>query len=169
MSAMFKKVLLLSSSYEPIAFCNMRKALGLIALNKAEAIEIRGDLKIKGVSKLFDCPSIIRLKDRQRNVKVKVQLNRKNIMKRDGFMCMYCGSCSELTIDHIVPKSKGGKTSWENLVTACTKCNNIKDDKFLHEAGFKLKTTPKMPNRIVFLRQEVNTIEENWKPYLYLM
>lgn len=168
MSSMFKKVLLLSSSYEPIAFCDMKKAITLMFLEKAEAVELRVNESIKGISSNYACPSIIRLKSRNRNAKPKIQLNRKNVMKRDNFKCMYCGSTNELTIDHIVPKSKGGKTTWENLVTACNPCNNKKDSKELHEVGFVLKTIPKMPNRITFLRQEVRMIEDNWKPYLYL-
>lgn len=168
MSTMLRKVLLLSSSYQPIAFCSMRKALNLIFLEKAEIIEPREDAVLRGVFRTFDCPSIIRLKNTYRGLVTKVQLNRKNVMKRDGFRCMYCGNTSDLTIDHIVPKSRGGKTSWDNLVTACNGCNNKKDNKFLHESGMKLRTIPKTPNRIIFLRQEVKTIEENWKPYLYL-
>lgn len=168
MSALEKKVLLLSSSYEPIAFCSMRKAINLMFLEKAEAVEDRDGVFLSGTQRTFRCPSIIRLRGDRNRIKIKVQLNRRNVMKRDGFSCMYCGSRSDLTIDHIVPRSKGGKTTWENLVTACTSCNNKKDNKDLHEVGFRLRTIPKTPNRIVFLRQEVNSIEENWKPYLYL-
>lgn len=146
----------------------MKKAITLMVLEKAEAVETRSDVKIRGVHKNFDCPSIVRLKHNRKAFRTRVQLNRKNIMKRDGFTCMYCGDVNDLTIDHIIPKSKGGKTTWENLVTACNKCNNLKDNKLYHEVGLKLKTKPKMPSIIVFLRQEVNTIEENWKPYLYL-
>lgn len=168
MSLMSKKVLLLSSSYEPIAFCDMKKAITLVFLEKADEVELREDGWVKGVSKNYACPSIIRLKASNKHAKPKIQLNRKNVLKRDNFKCMYCGSTNGLTIDHIVPKSKGGKTTWENLVTACNPCNNKKDNKYLHEVGFNLRTTPKMPNRIVFLHRELKTIEENWKPYLYL-
>lgn len=168
MSVMFKKVLLLSSSYEPIAFCSMKKALTLVFLEKAESIETRSKDVVKGVGRTFQCPSVIRLKTGSRSTRIKVQLNRKNIMKRDGFKCMYCGDTKNLTVDHVFPKSKGGKTTWENLVTACNSCNNLKDNKLLHEVGLKLTTVPKAPNRIVFLRQGVRNVEENWKPYLYL-
>ena len=168
MSLMFKKVLLLSSSYEPITFCDMRKAITLMFLDKAEVVDHRDGESIRSTSKQYKCPSIIRLRTNNRNAKTKIQLNRKNIMKRDNFRCMYCGRTSELTIDHIIPKSKGGKTTWENLVTACNPCNNKKDNKYIHEVGFVLKTAPKMPNRITFLRQDVRMIEDNWKPYLYL-
>jgi 5-methylcytosine-specific restriction endonuclease McrA len=167
MSAMFKKVLLLNSSYQPITFCSMKKAIILMFLEKAEVVQNRSDEKILGVSSNFNCPSIIRLKE-HRPLKIKVQLNRKNILKRDGFKCVYCESRYDLTIDHVVPKSRGGKTSWENLVTACNDCNNKKDNKLLHESGMIMRTKPRIPNRIVFLRQEVNNIEEDWKPYLYI-
>jgi len=168
MSVMFKKVLLLSSSYEPVAFCTMKKAMILVSLDKAEAVEMRPDDAIRGVGRTFPCPSVIRLKTSSRSTRIKVQLNRKNVMKRDNFKCMYCGDSKNLTIDHVLPRSKGGKTTWENLVTACNRCNNKKDDKLLHETGLKLKTVPRAPNRIVFLRQGVRAVEENWKPYLYL-
>jgi 5-methylcytosine-specific restriction endonuclease McrA len=168
MSIISKKVLLLTSSYEPVAFCDVKKAITLIFLDKAEAIEMRKDVWIKGVSRDYECPSIIRLKGSKRSPKPKIQLNRKNIMKRDGFRCAYCGSNKDLTIDHVIPKSKGGKTSWENLVTACNPCNNKKDNLYLNEIGFNLRVQPKTPNRIVFLQREVRMLEEDWKPYLYL-
>lgn len=165
---MSKKVLLLSSSYEPMAFCDMKKAITLIFLEKAEAVETRNDGWIRASSGMYVCPSIIRLKSKHRYGATKIQLNRKNVMKRDNYRCVYCGSTSNLTIDHVVPKSKGGKTSWENLVTACNPCNNKKDNKFLNEVGFRLGTIPKAPNRIVFLQKESRRIEDNWKPYLYM-
>jgi len=167
MSVMFNKVLLLSKSYQPIAFCDVKRAIILVYLEKAEAVEFRELDMIRGISNNFPCPSIIRLKNNNRS-NVKIPLNRKNILKRDGFKCVYCGNTSNLTIDHIVPKSKGGKSSWENLVAACIDCNNKKDDKFLHEIGMVLKTIPRIPNKIAFLRQEVGLIDEKWKPYLYL-
>ena len=168
MCTLTKKVLLLSKSYEPIAFCSVRKAINLVMLEKADTVELLHDIKILGVSKSFDCPSIIRLKQGPTKTKMRLHPTKRNIFKRDGFRCVYCGDKSQLTIDHVIPKSKGGKTIWENLVTACNSCNNLKDNKELHEVGFELKTNPRVPNRIVFMRQEVGLIEEIWKPYLYL-
>jgi 5-methylcytosine-specific restriction endonuclease McrA len=139
---MSNKVLLLSKSYQPVAFCDVKRAIVLILLEKAEAIEVREGQSVRGVSRNFICPSIIRLKNNDRSI-IKVPLNRKNILKRDGFKCVYCGGTSDLTIDHIVPKCRGGKSSWENLVSACTKCNNKKDDKLPHEIGMSLKTDRK--------------------------
>jgi 5-methylcytosine-specific restriction endonuclease McrA len=150
-----------------MALCDMKRAMILVALDKAEPVEFRDGVWISGVSKRFPCPSIIRIKTGA-SPNIKIQLSRKNVLKRDGFSCVYCGSTSELTVDHVVPKSKGGKSTWENLATACRPCNNRKDDKLPHEAGMKLRTVPKMPNKIAFLRQEIRAMEESWKPYLYI-
>jgi 5-methylcytosine-specific restriction endonuclease McrA len=146
----------------------MKKAMILVSLDKAETVELRPDDAIRGIGRTFPCPSVIRLKTSPRSARIKVLLNRKNVMKRDNFRCAYCGDSKNLTIDHIIPRSKGGKTTWENLVTACNTCNNKKDNKLLYETSLKLKITPRTPNRIVFLRQGVKMVEENWKPYLYL-
>jgi len=167
MSALLNKVLLLNSSYEPMTFCSAKKAITLLFLEKAETVEWREDL-IRTVSSSMKCPSIIRLKRRTLTARGKVQLNKKNVFKRDGFKCAYCGETKDLTLDHVIPKSKGGKSTWENLVSACVKCNNRKDDKYYYEVGLKLRITPKAPNHIFFLRQGVKKMEENWKPYLYL-
>jgi 5-methylcytosine-specific restriction endonuclease McrA len=168
MSAILKKVLLLNSSYEPMNLCSTKKAMTLIFLDKAETVEWRDKEFIRTVNKNIKCPSIIRLKNRTRTSRGKVQLNRKNVFKRDGFKCGYCGNTKDLTIDHIIPKSKGGKSTWENLVTACISCNNKKDDKLYYEVGLKLNITPKVPNHIIFLAQSIRRMEDNWKPYLYL-
>ena len=168
MSALFHKVLLLNSSYEPMALCSAKKALTLLFLEKAETVEWRDRSFIRTVSSTMKCPSIIRLKRHLKTTRGKVQLNKKNVFKRDGFKCVYCGETKELTIDHVVPKSKGGRSTWENLVTACSSCNNTKDNKFYYEVGLKLKAQPKTPNHIFFLRQGIKQMEDNWKPYLYL-
>lgn len=151
-----------------MTLCSAKKAMTLLFLEKAETVEWRDRDFIKTVSTAIKCPSIIRLKSRTRTARAKVQLNRKNIFKRDGFRCGYCGSAKDLTIDHIIPKSKGGKSTWENLVSACTSCNNKKDDKFHYDVGLKLRITPKVPNHIIFLTQSIRRIEDNWRPYLYL-
>lgn len=168
MSVLLKKVLLLNSSYEPMTLCSAKKALTLLFLEKAETVEWRDKDFIRSVNTKMKCPSIIRLRSKTQTSRGKVQLNRKNIFKRDGFKCGYCGSTKDLTIDHIIPKSKGGKSTWENLVSACCSCNNKKDDKYYYEVGLKLRITPKVPNHIFFLREGIKKMEENWRPYLYL-
>lgn len=90
-------------------------------------------------------------------------------MRRDSFRCAYCGrSDVPLTLDHIIPKSQGGKDTWENLITACTYCNNKKGDRTPSEANMKILTKPYKPNHIIFIKNSVSKIDESWKPFLYL-
>lgn len=161
------KVLVLSKSYEPLSITSSRKAFLLVYTDKAEVIDFgSGVLRSPTVS--FNVPSIIRLKTRPKySIYSKVELNRKNIFRRDNNQCQYCGSFENLTLDHIIPKSKGGSSSWDNLVTACNSCNNKKDNKMLHEVGMKLRSEPKRPNYVQFLIKK-NKIQESWKPYLFL-
>jgi 5-methylcytosine-specific restriction endonuclease McrA len=99
----------------------------------------------------------------------KVVLTRKNILRRDAYKCAYCGrSDLPLTIDHVLPKSRGGNDSWENLVCACTLCNNRKGDRTLEEADMVLHNRPFKPSHIMFIKHVVGKLDENWKPYLYL-
>jgi 5-methylcytosine-specific restriction endonuclease McrA len=99
----------------------------------------------------------------------KVILSRKNILRRDAYRCAYCGRGDlPLTIDHIIPRAKGGTDSWENLVCACTVCNNRKGDRTPEEANMPLHTVPFKPSHIMFIKNVVGKLDENWKPYLYL-
>ncbi len=95
-------------------------------------------------------------------------LSHRNIFRRDNHQCAYCGKKGgNLTIDHVIPKSKGGNDSWENLITACVKCNNHKGNLTPEEAEMELLFVPYKPNRIIFLANTVNKMEEVWKPYLF--
>jgi len=83
--------------------------------------------------------------------------------------CQYCGKKNvQLTLDHVLPRSRGGIDSWENLVTACVSCNNKKGNHTPEEAGMKLMTVPKKPNHLFFIKQNLNSEEDNWKPYLFI-
>ena len=86
---------------------------------------------------------------------------------RDHSSCQYCGSKSNLTIDHIIPKQKGGQDSWENLIIACSPCNSRKGNKTLHDAKMKLMKVPKKPNRFMYFNQYINHNNEGWKEYLF--
>jgi 5-methylcytosine-specific restriction endonuclease McrA len=98
----------------------------------------------------------------------KIILTKRNIFKRDGHKCVYCGRADlPLTIDHIRPKSKGGDDSWENLVAACLPCNNRKGNRSLEDAGMRLKFKPYTPNHIMFMRYTAGRLEETWKQYLF--
>lgn len=124
---------------------------------------------IHSTTKTFPWPNVIRLK---RYISVPYQniiLTRRNILKRDGHKCAYCGRGDlPFTIDHIVPKSKGGEDTWENLVTACLPCNNKKGNRTPEEASMKLRIKPYKPNHILFLLNSVNHIDNAWKPYLFI-
>lgn len=141
----------------------------LIYLGKAEPVIVDDKKVLHSVSKTYPWPSIIRI---SRFIKVpykKVILTRKNILRRDGYKCAYCGrSDIPLTVDHIIPKARGGDDSWENLICACTRCNNVKGDRTPEEANMKMLFKPFKPSHIMFIKNVVGRLDERWKPYLYL-
>ena len=114
-------------------------------------------------------PSIVRLGIYVQIPYKKIILSRKNILRRDGHHCQYCGRSEvSLTIDHIIPKARMGEDSWENLVTACVECNNRKGDRSPEEAHMKLLRKPMRPNHVDFIRHFVGNMDERWKPYLFM-
>lgn len=137
-------------------------------LNKAENIATLNGRLVRSASISIPCPSVIRLKKFIHLPYTRVILTRKNIIKRDGNKCAYCGKSDvPLTVDHIIPKAKGGSDAWENLVAACVHCNNKKGDRTASEAGMKLHVKPYKPTHITFLRYSSGKSEETWKPYLF--
>ena len=163
------KVLILNQSYEPLTVCNIKKAIILIYLGKAELILEDNRKNLRSVSRVYPWPSIIRLSRFIAIPYKKVVLTRKNILRRDSYKCAYCGrSDLPLTIDHVLPKARGGTDSWENLVCACTSCNNKKGDRTPDEANLSLLYKPFKPSHIMFIKNVVGKLDDNWKPYLYL-
>jgi len=159
---------LLNQSYEPLTVCNVKKAVILIILGKAELIAPNEKRKLHTVSMTFPWPSVIRLSDYIKVPYKKLILTRRNILRRDNHKCVYCGRGDlPLTIDHIHPKSKGGDDSWENLVAACMPCNNKKGGRTPEEADMKLRAKPYAPNHIHFMTNNSGRIDETWKPYLF--
>jgi len=141
----------------------------LLFLTKAELVEEREDRYICSVSNYYPFPSVIRLSNYIKVPYKKIELSRKNVLRRDEYCCQYCGKKeTDLTIDHIIPKSRGGVDSWENLVAACKKCNNKKGNRTPEEANMKLIKIPRRPNHILFIRQNVSKIEDKWKPFLFM-
>ncbi|MDX2303017.1 MAG: HNH endonuclease [Microscillaceae bacterium] len=166
MSVQGNKVLILNQDYRALTVCSVQKAFILVYLNKAELIAEASNLKLRTVTSTYPMPSIIRLY-RYVNLPYKgVMLSRQNIFKRDGGKCQYCGSTKDLTLDHVIPRSKGGRSTWDNLVTACKHCNSKKGDYTPEEASMPLARQPFKPSFIMFLRDFSGPIEENWKPYL---
>lgn len=166
--ALNAKVLLLNQSYEPLSVCNVKKAMVLMFLGKAQLVANRDDRKVRTVSESFPWPSVIRLNSYIQVPYKKIILTRKNILRRDGHKCAYCGRGDlTLTLDHIIPRSRGGAHTWENLVAACIRCNNKKGDRTPSEADMKLKVKPYTPNHIMFIKNSAGRLEEKWKPFLF--
>lgn len=161
--------MVLNQSYEPLSICNLRKAIVLIYLGKAESVINDERKKLHSVDSTYPWPSIIRISKFIKVPYKKVVLTRKNILRRDGYKCAYCGrSDLPLTVDHVIPKARGGDETWENLITACTVCNNKKGDRTPEEARMKLFYQPFKPSHIMFIKNVVGRLDERWKPYLYL-
>ncbi|HPN39686.1 MAG TPA: HNH endonuclease [Melioribacteraceae bacterium] len=141
----------------------------LVLLNKAIMIASNERMSISTSNKSFLLPSIIKLNYFVQRPYKKVYLTRKNVLRRDNFKCAYCGrSDLQLTIDHIEPKSRGGLDEWENLITACIKCNNKKGDRTPEEAEMNLRFKPFKPTHLTFLINSCGRINEQWKPYLFV-
>lgn len=162
------QVLLLNQNYEPMSVTNAKKAIILLYLGKAEIIE-KNSGYVRSVSTRFPLPSVVRLTRFISMPRKRIVLSRKNIIKRDGHTCQYCGDRSNpVTIDHVIPRVRGGQDTWENLVCACLSCNNRKGDRTPEEAGFALAKKPQRPNFIFFIRYNISVLDERWRPYLYM-
>ena len=153
------KVLVLNQNYEPITICNARRAIILAYLGKAEVLNTVENKVIRSVYRTFKYPSVVRLILFVRVPFKKIILSRKNIIRRDNHRCQFCGVSTNLTIDHIIPKSKGGEDAWENLTTACIKCNNKKGDRTPEEAKMVLFNNPKKPSHITFIKNFAGKVD----------
>lgn len=159
-------VLVLNQDYSPLTVCSVERAFMLLFLDKAELINEVKDKKLRSVSKVFSFPSVIKV-NRYIHIPYKgVVMSRHNIFKRDGNKCQYCGTSKDLTLDHLIPRSKGGKSTWTNLVTACKRCNSKKGDLPLEKVGMKLTKAPEKPNYLAFLKMNNMPHREDWMPYL---
>ncbi len=162
-------MLVLNQNYEPLSVCNVKKAIILLFLRKAELVEASAGKVIRSVSLTMPFPSVVRLSAFVRVPYKKIILSRKNILRRDGHRCQYCGRGDvPLTMDHVHPRSRSGEDAWENLVAACVKCNNKKGDRTPEEAEMPLMRVPMKPNHVTFLRHFVGNLDERWKPYLFM-
>jgi 5-methylcytosine-specific restriction endonuclease McrA len=157
-------ILVLNADYTPLTIMPLKRAFRLVYKGKAEIVVTRGE-SIATDKKDYDRPSVVRLTKYVFFPYKKVTLSRFNIYRRDDYKCLYCGSKDGLTLDHVIPKSKGGPNSWTNLATCCMKCNVSKGDRLLEETGMTLKYKPFVPSYLFFLHK-MNKINEDWKPYL---
>ena len=162
-------VLVLNQNYEPLSVCSVKRAVILIYLGKAEIIEKHDGNMICSVSLSIPMPSVVRLGFYIQIPHKRIILTRKNIIKRDGHRCLYCGEdYGPMTVDHIIPKMYGGKDTWENLVCACITCNNLKGDRTPEQAGLSLLRQPRKPTHITFIQQFIGISDERWRQYLFL-
>ncbi len=164
--------LLLNATYEPIKIVSWKKAITLVFLGKAEMLE-RQDRDIHTAHDSYALPSVLRLMRRVRVPRKPVQFSRSNVYRRDNYTCQFCGesfSPGRLTFDHVMPRSRGGETSWVNIVTSCQECNRLKGDRTPTEAGMPLLKTPKEPRWSPFALGGAGTEGQHpheWTPYLW--
>ncbi|MEX0647294.1 MAG: HNH endonuclease [Balneolaceae bacterium] len=165
---MNSSVLVLNQDYQPLSVCSVQRSVKLLFLEKAELLHDDPARCIRSVNDEFSYPSVIRLRSYIRLPYQRIVLTRRNIMKRDRHTCQYCGVKSDLTLDHVMPRSRGGRDSWENLVTACNKCNVKKGSRTPTEASMPLRVKPYRPIHITFFQNLLGGVQEHWKPYLYM-
>jgi 5-methylcytosine-specific restriction endonuclease McrA len=162
-----ERVLVLNASYEPLNVCSLRRAHVLVWKGKAEILESH-DRPMRSATTNFARPNVIRLKTYVRVPRgVTRRISRRVLFARDGWQCAYCGSSSNrLTLDHVVPRSRGGTSVWENVVASCAPCNHRKGDRLLEETSMRLRTTPRPPTPVLFIRLTTEHIPDVWRTYL---
>ena len=159
------KALVLNATYEPLCVVPVRRAVVLVLKEKAEVVHATEEL-LHSERAAFAAPSVIRL---TYFVKVpfrtRAALSRRAVFARDGHRCQYCGSAAE-NIDHVIPRSKGGPHTWENVVAACRPCNARKEDRYLADTGMKLRRPPSAPRQRVWILVATGAVRPDWEPYL---
>ena len=161
-------VLVLNANYSPMTVCTAKRAITLYFLNKIDVLSNYGE-KVHSPSTVLELPSVIKIKTYIKNNNMAVEISRKNILVRDNYTCQYCGKQNKsLTVDHVIPKFRGGQDTWENLVAACKECNQTKGERNSEEAGMPLAKKPKRPNRIHYFQRYVKERQIDWRPYLFM-
>lgn len=159
--------LLLNATFEPLCVVSPRRAVVLMLKNKAEMIEA-GDSSFHSERQALPVPSVLRLTNYVRVPhRSAVPLTRRAIFARDQSRCQYCGRVAE-NIDHVVPKSRGGRHAWDNVVASCRPCNARKEDRLLSECDFRLRRVPVAPKATMWVVAATDTIDPSWHAYLQL-
>lgn len=162
-----QQVLVLNASYEPLNVCSVRRALVLVLKGKAEIVE-RLSRPLTSADETYPWPHVIRLLAYVRVPRaIQRRISRRALFARDGWRCVYCGSSSSrLTLDHVVPRSRGGGSDWDNVVTSCAPCNTRKGDRLPEEAAMPLPALPRPPAPALFIWLSAPTVPHGWRPYL---
>ena len=162
------RVLVLNATYEPINVCTLRRAAVLLLKEKAELLERqKGVLHSERMT--MEAPDVIRLVNYVRIPREahRRKITRRAVLARDAWTCQYCGSRkSGLTVDHVIPRSRGGKSVWENIVAACAACNRRKGDRLPREIEMHPRTSPRAPAATVFIQVASPSIPPAWEQYL---
>lgn len=160
-------MLVLNATYEPINVCTVRRAIVLLLKEKAEMLE-QGSWELHSASQTVARPLVIRLvqyvrvpRDAHRR-----KITRRAVFARDDWTCQYCGARSNLTVDHVIPRSKGGGSSWENIVASCAPCNRRKGDRTPAQADMHPKRPPRPPHAEIFIRVSSPRVPSAWLQYL---
>lgn len=159
--------LLLNAGYEPVKVISWQRAITLVVLGKAELVEAY-DQVVRSVSTALQMPSVVRLCRYARARNRGVKFSRSHVYRRDRFTCQYCGAQpgpAQLTFDHVVPRARGGRTEWTNIVTACISCNARKADRTPAEAGMPLRSAPAKPGWMAAVGA-TESMHESWRGYL---
>jgi len=156
------KVLVLNADYTPLNITTVFRGFVLVDKGKAEILK-SSDLPISAGLKTFARPLIIRLLNYVKYRIGKLKISRNRIFKRDGYQCTYCGSKRNLTVDHILPKSRGGQNTWTNLITCCSSCNRRKGDKTPEESNMNMLVKPYEPS--IFSEVISSNVEHIWKDF----
>ena len=159
------RALVLNASYEPLEIVSDRRAVVLVLGNKAEIIHDSG-IEMHAAHLSVIVPSVIRLR---RYVRIPYRrlagFSRRGVLARDGFRCQYCNKPAE-SIDHVVPRSRGGPHTWDNVVAACHGCNRAKRDRLLAETSMHLRRHPRPPGELSWIRMAVESVPAHWEAYL---
>ena len=160
-------MLVLNATYEPINVCTVRRAVVLLLKMKAEVVE-QTDRELHSANTTLTRPAVIRLvtyvkvpRDTHRR-----KITRRAVFARDGWTCQYCGCRTQLTVDHVIPRCKGGESTWENIVASCAPCNRRKGDRTPAQAGMHPHHAPRTPHAEIFIRVSSPTIPPAWRAYL---
>jgi 5-methylcytosine-specific restriction endonuclease McrA len=165
------RTLLLNQGYEPIKIISWQRAMTLVTLEKVEVVE-EYDMQVRATSMIVQVPAVVRLRKAYRRHAKPVKFSRVNIYARDAYRCQYCGAkCSidQLTYDHVIPRSRGGRTTWDNIVSCCYTCNAHKANRTPGEAHMRLLSVPARPTWIpsVQIRVSTKSIPDAWRDYVY--
>ncbi len=160
------RTLVLNAGYEPLAVVSFKRALVLVMNHKATIVESDRGHPVRAASGAWERPSVILLTRYVRIPRSRaVPVSRRGVLRRDEHRCCYCGK-SAATIDHVLPRSRGGRDTWENLVASCLRCNNVKSDKTPAEMGWTMRFTPGLPQGTTWVVPGVERPLPQWDEYL---